>query len=83
MRVYHCTKKIAKELGVAQGKVVAWVKSGELRGVNVATKPGSRPRFRIAEEDLAKFLKARTACDVRPPEPVRRRRRRTETEAYL
>ncbi len=43
--------------GVDEEQVTHWIGSGELPATNVAKAPdGKRPRWRVAEDDLAKFL---------------------------
>tara|TARA_A100001391_G_scaffold193970_1_gene169838 strand:- start:99 stop:329 length:231 start_codon:yes stop_codon:yes gene_type:complete len=50
----------AKLLRVHPDKVVAWINSGELVAMNLATDPnGLRPRWRIARTELEKFLAKR------------------------
>ena len=70
---YLSPPKIAERLGIDQHKVLAWIRAGELRAVNVGDG-ARRPRYRVAESDLATFLAGRSAG----PEPkisrVRRRR---------
>jgi hypothetical protein len=51
--------QIARQYGIAPEKVVAFIKSGELRAFNLAKKPGGRPRYKIAMEDLLAFLECR------------------------
>lgn len=63
---------IAQALGVKLQKLHAWLRSGELVGVNVATRPHGRPRWRISQTDWQAFCLRRAS---RPPvKPVRRRR---------
>jgi hypothetical protein len=62
---------VAAELGVKVERVIAWIRSGQLRGVNLGDGL-KKPRFRIAPADLEVFLLART---VQPPTPTPRRRR--------
>ena len=63
----------AKKLGISPDKVLAWIRSGELRAINVAAKPGGRPRWRISEAAIEAFEARRSATP--PTKPVRRRRR--------
>jgi hypothetical protein len=44
---------VARRLRVKAEKVVAWIRSGQLRALNVSN--GTRPRFRIDPADLAVF----------------------------
>jgi excisionase family DNA binding protein len=66
----------AETLQVGQKLIRGWLRSGELRGCNVAGSPqASRQSIRIRESDLDAFLAARSCL---PDEkPVRRKRRNT------
>jgi hypothetical protein len=71
---------VAELLGVDAGKVLAWLRRGELVGINVADRAGRRPRWRIADAELQRFLRARQSTTA----PVVRKARRSETEpAYF
>jgi hypothetical protein len=63
--------QVAQRYGVSPEKVIAWIRAGELRAVNVATTLGGRPRWRIDPADLALFEARRAAVPV----PAARRRR--------
>ena len=69
------TTEVARRLGVSADKIRYWITTRELRAINVALRRGGRPRWRIAVEDLAAFLAARTVT----PEPVVKRRRKNST----
>jgi transposase len=66
---------IAHRFGVSTDKIIAWIRSGELRGVNIATKANGRPRYVVDEADLAVFEQRRTA----QPLSATPRRRKTAT----
>jgi transposase len=66
--------EIAKKYGVHPTKVIHWIKTGELVGVDMATRPGGRPRYRVTPADLELFLQRRQAC-TQTVAPQRRRRR--------
>jgi excisionase family DNA binding protein len=52
--------QVAELVGVSQSTVRGWVKSGELRAVNVGqTLHSQKPRFRILRCDLDEFLENR------------------------
>ena len=65
--------ELARQWGIDVAKVLKWIKSGELRAVNLATTRTGRPRYAIDQADMAIFEAART---VQPPAPRVRRRRR-------
>jgi predicted site-specific integrase-resolvase len=60
-------REVALLYRVSVHTVLAWIRSGELRAVNVARGP--RPRWIITEAALAAFEAARSA----PTPPLRRR----------
>jgi transposase len=64
--------QIARRFGISPDKVVGWIRSGELRGVNVATTAGGRPRYVVDEADLAVFEQRRS---TQPRELAPKRRR--------
>jgi hypothetical protein len=51
--------RLAKEWGVSTTKVDAFIKSGELRAINLATDRTGRPRYVIYLEDVERFLRSR------------------------
>jgi excisionase family DNA binding protein len=67
---------ICDRYGVTEHTVLCWLRTGELRGVNVGRTPGARkPRWRITAQALTDFEAARTAT---PPAPRQRRRRQRD-----
>jgi hypothetical protein len=64
--------QLAAEWGIDVKKVLGWIRSGELRAINVATDKNGRPRYAIDVVDVQVFETART---VQPPTPRIRRRR--------
>jgi excisionase family DNA binding protein len=67
--------QVGQQHGVDRETVIAWIKSGELRAVNLARKPGGRPRYKIDVADLDAFLERRSV-QPRTASPCRRSRRR-------
>jgi hypothetical protein len=63
--------QLARRYGVSADKVLAWIRSGELRAVNAATRPTGRPRRVIDPGDVVAFEQRRAA---RPTEATTRRR---------
>ncbi|MDY0168499.1 MAG: helix-turn-helix domain-containing protein [Thermoguttaceae bacterium] len=70
---------LARRLGVHPHKVLGWIRSGELRAVDLAERRGGRPRWKIMPAALDEFLSARQS---QPPTPRRRRRRQTAQRYY-
>ena len=67
---------LSKQLGVKPTKVLNWIRTGELRAINLAETAGKRPRWKILPHDLEEFFDSRR---VTPPAPRPRRRRRRVT----
>jgi excisionase family DNA binding protein len=63
---------VARLLGITDEKVLTWIRSGELRASNIATRPTTRPRYTILRDALEAFLAAR---QPQPPTPRPPRRR--------
>jgi excisionase family DNA binding protein len=72
--------EVARHLRVNADKVLAWIRSGELRAVNVATGLAGRPRWRVSLADLKAFIARRSA---RPAPAPRRRKRPAEVIEYF
>jgi hypothetical protein len=57
---YYSPAHAAEVLAVDSEQVIAWIHAGELTAVNVAkSTAGKRPRWRIAENELGRFLMRR------------------------
>ena len=69
----HSIKELCERFSVGEHTVLAWIRSGELRAINVGRRPGAKkPRWRITAEALASFELVRTHS---PPPPRSRRRK--------
>jgi excisionase family DNA binding protein len=69
--------EVAKLLRVSPDKVLSWIRSGRLRGYNIAERENGRPKYRVNRDDLDAFANRRSV--VRPPStgrPVGSRRGR-------
>jgi len=65
--------EVARRWGVSPDKVIGWIRSGELRAIDVSAHPGiGRPRYRIDITDLMEFEMRRQV--VITPKVKRRRR---------
>ncbi|MGD0655107.1 MAG: helix-turn-helix domain-containing protein [Thermoguttaceae bacterium] len=64
-------RDVAERLGVDVGKVLGWIKRGELRALNVVANQGRKARYRITPEELGIFELKRT---IAPAPKVTRRR---------
>lgn len=73
--------ELAKDARISINKIIAWIHSGELPAMNVATDAeGQRPRWRVAESDWEAFQLRRS---TKPPSPRPSRRQRRETDASV
>jgi len=65
---------LQRRYNVTVHTILAWIRSGELRAVNVGRRLGAKkPRWRITEEALEAFELLRATS---PPLPKMRRRKR-------
>ena len=69
--------ELAKLKGVHAEKILAWIRSGELRATNYATHRSGRPRWRIKLEDWIAFEEGRG--NKAKPKAARRRRKTRPT----
>jgi hypothetical protein len=82
-RTHVTVPVLAREWGVAPAKIAAFVKAGELRATNIATRADQRPRYMIARADIDDFLARRAVVPDQPATPrVRRRRQSGVTEFF-
>jgi excisionase family DNA binding protein len=58
---------VCERYGVSEHTVLAWIRSGELRAINVGRRPGARkPRWRVTAEALRAFEERRTPTTTPP-----------------
>lgn len=65
--------QIARQLGVSPDTIASFIRSGELRAVNLARPGAHRRRYHIAPEELDRFLASRATSPPPPPPPRRRK----------
>jgi len=67
--------EVAKFLRVRRSKVLSWIRSGRLRGYNVAERENGKPTYRINPDDLQAFQQRRAVTQASPKgRPAGRRR---------
>ena len=66
--------EVARRLGVSHEKILTWIRYGELAAIEVSTRRGGRPRYRIDIADLAVFEQRRSVAGATEGGPRRRRR---------
>ena len=63
----YTVQDIQQRYGVTEGTVLIWIRSGQLKALNVGRKPGAKkPRWRVTDAALAAFEALRTPT---PPTP--------------
>jgi hypothetical protein len=72
--------ELARLLRVSPDRIRAWIQSGELGALDLATTRCGRPRYVILPHHLAEFEARR--CAATPPRPARRRRRRQRIDYF-
>jgi hypothetical protein len=65
-------REVAARYAVDDKRVIAWIRSGELRAIDVSEGSGRKARWRIKPEWLAEFEAAREAKTSPSPRPSRR-----------
>ncbi len=80
----YTVKQVADRYCVGEHKILAWIRSGQLKAFSVGTNPESlKPRWRISETSLAEFESSRQAIPDDPPVGrIRRRRESSVIDRY-
>lgn len=66
-------RNLVERYSVTEHTILGWIRSGELKAINVGRKPGAKkPRWRITPEALETFEILRQS--EAPPQQKRRRR---------
>ena len=62
-------KEVAERLQVKSDRVRGWIRSGQLRGIDLSSNPGTgKPRFRVSQSDLEQFLTNRKVLVQEKPQ---------------
>jgi len=64
---------VARMLGCKPDKIRLFIANGELAAINLASRRGGRPRYRVSAQALEQFLRRREV--IAAPKGQRRRRR--------
>lgn len=70
---FYSTAEFAELFGMTTDRVVDLIRIGELRAVNISTRPGGRPTWRISQQERERFELARQS--VPTAKPSRRQKR--------
>ena len=68
----YTVQKIAERYAVGEHTVLRWIRTGDLRAIDVSRNSGGKPRWRVTQESLQAFEALRTGT----PAPATKRRRR-------
>jgi excisionase family DNA binding protein len=79
---YLTPPQYAKRLGVKPDTVVGWIRSGELRAINVARRDAKRPRYRISLDSVIAFENGR-AASATTSKPTKRRKQQTDVITFF
>lgn len=74
LQTFLTPPEIAKSLRVSPEKVVAWIRDGRLKAINVSNQ--TRPRYRVSHKDLNAFLKEIEVPSKRSPKVNQQRKQR-------
>ncbi|MCA9265919.1 MAG: helix-turn-helix domain-containing protein [Planctomycetales bacterium] len=76
MRTKLTPPVLAKQWGVSPDKVLNFIRSGELRAIDISSSRGVRPRYLIDVADIEAFENRRTVSAEGPAKSTRRRGRK-------
>lgn len=81
MTEWFTPPQIARQRQLRVGKVLTWIRTGQLLAVNCAEQSGGRPRWRVSAEALAAFDASRSnRGHIKHPTPrIRPASRRDES----
>jgi transposase len=71
MRTY-AIKDLCERFAVGEHTVLAWIRRGELKAIDVSRNQGGRPKWRITPEALETFEQLRTTT----PSPSKTQRKK-------
>lgn len=81
---YYTVQAAAETLSVDDEQVLAWINSGQLKAVNVAKSPaGKRPRWRIPEASMGRFLLSRLHPASAPAPRAQTKAKRPPVKRYV
>lgn len=73
-RKFQSVAEVASMLGVGENKVLGWIGSGDIVATDVSQSQTCRPRWRIATEEVKRFVSARRSVPtISSAQPARTR----------
>ena len=73
----------ASQIGVNVHAVLNWIRSGELRALNLASRLGRRPRWKLTREAIEEFERKRTNAPAAPKAPRTPKASTTDYKRYF
>jgi hypothetical protein len=73
---------LARRWRKGEDQIRGWIKSGELRALNVASTLSGKPRYVVTPEALAAFEQRRLAATPLPPPKHKKRIKRSDIIDY-
>jgi hypothetical protein len=84
LRTKLSVPQLAEKWGISPNKVLAWIRAGELRAVNIAmNRSGDRPRYVIDVADIEAFEQSREARPARRARTKPRSRATMKVESFI
>lgn len=81
---YYSVQTAAEVLDVDEELVLSHIHSGQIKAINVAKDPkGKRPRWRIPEAELGRFLLGRMHPAGAAPRPAAKVQKRRQPKQYV
>lgn len=74
---------LARQEGIGPKKIIEWIRTGELRAINLARKPDGRPRYAIDDADWEAFERSREVKPDAPPVRKLQRRASADTKEFF
>jgi excisionase family DNA binding protein len=76
-------REVARMFGVSPNKIMAWIRAGELRAINVASRESRRPRYAIDAADIDAFEAGRQVVPDVAPRMRKVRRRAAAVKDFI
>lgn len=68
------TSEVAEVLGTTKQKVCQLIAAAKLRGIDLSTGEGKKPRWGVPVDSVERFLSGDAQPECKPQKPVRRQR---------
>lgn len=71
---FSTPNELAARYGVKPSKVIEWIKAGELKAIDTATRQGLKPRYKCSPQAVELFEASRAVSKPAMPTPRRQRK---------